>query len=638
MPNSGTSPINAVLPIKVARSTTAPSQAAPLQFENQTLLRRLELAIASSSSLNQLLSQVNRLIGEQSECLALWIAARDEQGQFADFQPLSEESSAAVWDLAREVVPLLIGHLLQSSQICSTPLPCSSLVQLVAAPLRSQSKPDTPIDFVLLGCFESSNQTTLRLQWLMGLATQAITNWFQAQTLTHVETKQRGLSDSLKLIRDLDRTTRRTQAAILIVNQLRRLLSVEQVALTLNGQLIAVSDVEQIDQFNESNKLIQAACNQTLRTGEPVAFLNSTEHVTPAQLALADYCRAHRIEACLNLPLSQSVGGTNQATPETIGGLLIAGSAERLGNRSFVEYLVQLTGLIGGHLAIVLRANRSIGEIAVEKIQSLRKHRWRKVALLAASIVAIALSMPVPYRIACDCEIQPVLRRFVAAPYDGILERGLVKNGEIVAKNQLLAQLDGRNLRIELAGLQAELGGAKKRRDAALAGGDIAQSQIARSETERLEAKVSLLEQRTLNLEVRSPIDGIIVSGDLEKVEGAPLEMGQTLFEVAPAEQMVAEIAIPETEIQYAKSNMLVKLKLNAFPFRTWSGKIASIHPSAEVVDSESVFVAQVIIDNSENLLRPGMEGSAKVDSEWSPLGWNLFHRSWESVRYWTIW
>ena len=97
------------------------------------------------------------------------------------------------------------------------------------------------------------------------------------------------------------------------------------------------------------------------------------------------------------------------------------------------------------------------------------------------------MAIPLPYRVACDCELQPVLRRFVAAPYAGILERTFAENGDIVSKDQLLAQMDGRNLRIELSGLQAELAGAKKKRDLALAQGDIANSQIARSEMERFQ-------------------------------------------------------------------------------------------------------------------------------------------------------
>ncbi len=333
----------------------------------------------------------------------------------------------------------------------------------------------------------------------------------------------------------------------------------------------------------------------------------------------------------MNVPLITDDG-------RIVGGLLIGGAANRFSNPGFTEYIGQVAKMISGHLDVVLRANQGVTSILKTKAKKLRSHKWRRFVIGAIVIVTTLMAIPMPYRVACDCELQPVLRRFVAAPYAGILERTFAENGDIVSKDQLLAQMDGRNLRIELSGLQAELAGAKKKRDLALAQGDIANSQIARSEMDAHGSKIQLLQQRTKNLEVCSPIDGIVVSGDLQKVEGAPLEMGQTLFEVAPLDQMISEIAIPESEIQYVKPEQEVSIKLSAFPFKTWAGKIKRIHPRAEIVDDESVFVAEVELENDGIELRPGMKGSAKIQSGWAPLGWNLFHRPWETVRYWTIW
>ena len=248
------------------------------------------------------------------------------------------------------------------------------------------------------------------------------------------------------------------------------------------------------------------------------------------------------------------------------------------------------------------------------------------------------MAVPWPYRVKCECLIQPVERRFVAAPYDGILEKSLVEVGEVVTGGQVIARLDGRQLRIELAGLQAEYEGARRRRDSSLAIREIAESQISRSDMNRLSAQIELLNNRIKDLEVRSPIAGVIVAGDMDKAQGAPLEMGQNLFEVAPLETMVAEIGIPESEIHYVKSNNKVSLKINSFPFQTWDGKVQQIHPSAEIVDDQTVFIAEVELDNASGVLRPGMEGNAKISTQWSPIGWNLFHNAWESIRYWTIW
>ncbi|MEM9413822.1 MAG: efflux RND transporter periplasmic adaptor subunit, partial [Planctomycetota bacterium] len=254
-----------------------------------------------------------------------------------------------------------------------------------------------------------------------------------------------------------------------------------------------------------------------------------------------------------------------------------------------------------------------------------------------AALLAIML-IPWPYRIACDCELQPVLRRFIAAPHNGVLEKNLVENGDVIETGQVVAHLDGRQLRIELAGLQAELKGTAKRRSAAMASNQIADAQIAMSEMKKLKSEIQLVEDKLSKLEIKSPIEGIVVAGDLEKVEGAPVEMGQTLFEVGPLYEMLAEIAIPEEEIPYAKPGMSIDIKLNAFPFETWSGSIVKIHPKTEILNDKSVFIAEVILKNPAGKLKPGMKGHAKVNSDAYPIGWNLFHSPLEQIRYWTIW
>lgn len=61
-------------------------------------------------------------------------------------------------------------------------------------------------------------------------------------------------------------------------------------------------------------------------------------------------------------------------------------------------------------------------------------------------------------------------------------------------------------------------------------------------------------------------------------------------------------------------------------------------HTRSEIVDDKNVFVAEVIMENPELQLRPGMQGTAKIKSGTYPLGWNLFHNAWEKARYWLVW
>jgi len=152
----------------------------------------------------------------------------------------------------------------------------------------------------------------------------------------------------------------------------------------------------------------------------------------------------------------------------------------------------------------------------------------------AAILATLLLAIPRPYAVRCDVQLQPVTRRFVAAPFDAKLEESLVSPGDVVSQGNVLARIDGQEIRWELEGLQAEASRAAKRHDSALAAGKIAESQLARLEMERLDLRIQLLQHRVQNLQIKSPVDGIVVSGDLEKAEGAPLKSGRRCLRLPP--------------------------------------------------------------------------------------------------------
>ena len=65
---------------------------------------------------------------------------------------------------------------------------------------------------------------------------------------------------------------------------------------------------------------------------------------------------------------------------------------------------------------------------------------------------------------------------------------------------------------------------------------------------ERLQLTTRLLQDRSRNLIIKSPVDGLVISGDLKRAEGVRLTVGQTLFEVAPLDEMIpADTALPSS-------------------------------------------------------------------------------------------
>ncbi|WP_197167720.1 efflux RND transporter periplasmic adaptor subunit [Neorhodopirellula pilleata] len=230
------------------------------------------------------------------------------------------------------------------------------------------------------------------------------------------------------------------------------------------------------------------------------------------------------------------------------------------------------------------------------------------------------------------------MRRYVAAPYDARLLRSDVVVGQQVKQGDLLATLDGGELRSQLASVQAKLAQAEQRELAALSTGDHSKSEFERLEVEHLRRESELLERRQRNLEIRSPIDGVVVTGDLERAEGAPLSVGDNLFEIASLDHLIAEIAIPEQDILFVSDDLRVSIFVDAMPGTRLESTIERIHLRNEIRDNTSVFIAEANLSNDDALLRPGMIAKATINAGYRAIGWQLFRRPYNAARQWVGW
>lgn len=260
-------------------------------------------------------------------------------------------------------------------------------------------------------------------------------------------------------------------------------------------------------------------------------------------------------------------------------------------------------------------------------IGSRKKIIWALLGILAVGFI------PFPHKIKCKVACEPQTRRFISSPFNAKLLDCTAKPGDAVQEGELLATLDGSDFRSEIAGLRAQLAQSGQRRTSAIATGDASTAELERLETQQVEEKLKIFQQRLQRLEIRSPVTGQIVAGNLERSKGSTLKTGQNLFEVAPVANMLAEIAIPEEQLSYVKAGMNVRLTLDSHAGASLHTELQSIHPRNEVKDSVSVYIAEAPLDNSAQELRPGMTGYARIHAGYQPIGWLLFHRPCEKVR-----
>lgn len=283
--------------------------------------------------------------------------------------------------------------------------------------------------------------------------------------------------------------------------------------------------------------------------------------------------------------------------------------------------------LVAGVIRLIQAAHCSLQSRLMDRLRRALRSATRRHLLISALLLFAMVWVPCPHRIRCACEVQPVTRRFVPAPYDGQLQEVLVEPGDVVRVGQVLARMDKREIEWKLAAQDAEYRRASKQHDASMAAGETAAAQMAKLEMERLAVERKLLQNRLKHLEITSPVDGIILAGDPKQLEGARLTIGQTLFETGPVEQMLVELQVPESDVTLVSSARDVSVRLEALPHRRYAGTIDRISPRSEPRQGKNVFLAEFRLDNADRMLSPGMKGHGRIATGSRRLGWILFHK-----------
>jgi RND family efflux transporter MFP subunit len=424
-------------------------------------------------------------------------------------------------------------------------------------------------------------------------------------------------------------------ALAVLVNQVQSWLGCEIFCLTIahgarDARVAAISKVASVDRRTELAVTIEAAARETMVLDRVQIFPGP--EANSAQGGLAELCRQIGLPRAWSWPCKDGAGN--------VVSVCLALFSEHLSNDdSRLMALTESAPLIGSTVRLLKHGHEGLGRrimrAALDAFGTLRRRRNLTVAL---AVVGMLMFAPWPYRLPCECVVEPVTRRFVSAPFDGILDRTLVRPGDRVSAGDELARMDGRELNMQLAGKQALVEQSRQRYTAALAKRDAAAAQLALMEMQQAEQEVGLLDERKRNLAIKSPLTGIVVSGDLHRVEGAPLTVGQKLFEVAPLDRMVVEISIPEHEVGAVREGQPVELSLDSYPGVMLRGTVTRLHPQAEIHDQKNVFVAEVELDAAEVALLPGMSGQAQISVGGRAAGWILFHRPWHYLRSKIVW
>jgi hypothetical protein len=142
---------------------------------------------------------------------------------------------------------------------------------------------------------------------------------------------------------------------------------------------------------------------------------------------------------------------------------------------------------------------------------------------------------------------------------------------------------------------------------------------------DRLAQQQKQLFSEAAELQLRSPIAGVVVTPRVNDRKGQYVVEGSDLVEIAAVDQMKARIYIPEYELQRFVIGAPARLQIEGIA-RTWEGAAVAVAPASSEIDAAlgqtttyrglnppQYYVVDVLMPNVDDQLKSGMTGTARI-------------------------
>jgi HlyD family secretion protein len=142
-----------------------------------------------------------------------------------------------------------------------------------------------------------------------------------------------------------------------------------------------------------------------------------------------------------------------------------------------------------------------------------------------------------------------------------------------------------------------------------------AQVQQAAAQVQQAQAALSLAEVNLSHTTITSPIDGIVVSRDVNVGQTVAASLSApTLFTIAnDLTQMQVIANIDQADIGLVEQAKSVKFSVDAFPGKDFDGKIQQMRINPQNVQNVVTYNVVIDVDNPEQKLKPGMTANLTI-------------------------
>lgn len=510
--------------------------------------------------------------------------------------------------------------------------------------------------------------------------------WLRSQKLQTLGDRQTLWQQADSFARAAHESLDLKETAYVVANEGRRLIGCDRVSVAIKKgykcKVEAISGQDTIENRSNIVAALNKLATRVCAAGEPLFHDGATEDLPPQiEEALEDYVDQSygRNIAVLPLREPQRKLGTEEETGaageidrddahrgEVIGALIV----EQIETDIPQQIFRQRCDLVYEHGTRAIANSQAHSNLFLMPVwRTLGRATWilrartlPKTLGIAGLILAAILGLTFidrDFNLSAEGYLEPTVRRQVFAAIDGEVVKVLVQRNSVVKEGQLLVELRNPEIDIQVEELQGQLNSTKAERakvysqiygqlepaDKIALTGQLSELDI---KLITLAKKLELQMKRREQLFIKSPIDGVVTTWDVEEtLRSRPIMTGQVLMEVADlSKPYLLKLELPEKREghldQYVKTTGEKKSLTVTYILATnptmdsldATLPIDSISNRAESHEEHGAIIEMEALPDQTPLKEltpsPGASVIAKVHCGRAPSGFVFFHEIWE--------
>lgn len=562
---------------------------------------------------------------------------------------------------------------------------------LVLAPLQAEGNTEGLVEIFQRP--DSSPQTQRGYLRFLVQMCELASEWVKAHKLRTFSDRHSLWSQADQFARLVHESLDLRETAYTLVNEGRRLIGCDRVSLAIRrGNKCIVETISGQDSI-ESRSNIVTALNRLATTvvmsGEPLWYFGSTEDLPPqVEQAIDAYVEESYAKTLAILPVRKPKNPNEVAHEQAKGqvereggnageivGALIIEQLESDLPRRVLESRIDMVYEHGARAVANALDHENLFLMPVWK--TLGKATWvvksrnlpKTLTIGGALLVLLIASLIVPmdFEMKSKGELKPVERRDVFVQVSGNVDEVLVRDGDLVKENDVLARLKNYDLDVQLEQVLGELDTTRRHLSSLMVSSpapstrpreDSSSSAISaeisklRTKKDSLERQLELLQKKRERLVITSPMSGVVMlSWDVEKtLLHRPVAEGQVLMTVArPDGEWELELNMPERRMKHvtaaqarradnpAKSGLPVRFILATDPSTNRYATVVNVHKATEMHETEGHTVllrCQISAEEQAKLNdpHPGASVTARVLCGRSSVAYAFLHEALEWI------